>query len=173
MYVHVVLCCVLCYEFGHWIAYCIAYCPSVDYYCLLAPGVERLLVSIKYYMLMSTLMLKRLVHILIVAVVCILISVSCFCCILFFASCLHFVFYILMFVSCMCCGLYLDLQHFFASCDFVSWFCQAHILIVAVVCILISVSCFFQLSCFLHLVCIFFFCILMFVSCMCCDLYLD
>ena len=60
MYVHVALCCVLCYEFGHWIAYCIAYCPGVDYYCLLAPGVEPLLVSIEYYMLMSTLMLKPL-----------------------------------------------------------------------------------------------------------------
>ena len=54
------LCCVLCYEFGHWIAYCVAYCPGVDYYCLLAPGVELLLVSIKYCMLMSTLMLKPL-----------------------------------------------------------------------------------------------------------------
>ena len=58
MYVHVVLCCVLCYEFGRRIAYCIAYCPGVDYYCLLTPGVELLLVSTKYYMLMSTLMLK-------------------------------------------------------------------------------------------------------------------
>ena len=59
-------CCVLlCFVLWIWpldcllpIAYCIAYCPGVDYYCLFAPGVELLLVSIRYYMFMPTLMLK-------------------------------------------------------------------------------------------------------------------